>query len=186
MQADMVVYGKTVAGGLPIGVVCGRRELMRRFDPRAADAARVRRRHLLGASGGHGCDVRIPASGSRRRTERQQYAGHESAVRGVGALDERSSSPMTRCPLRVVHLGTIWTVLFREPGRYNWLLQYYLRAQGVTLSWVGTGRCLVEHGLHGAGLHDDCSARSSVPRIADANVTAGGWTHRNIRKRRSA
>ena len=45
-------------------------------------------------------------------------------------------------PVRVVHLGTIWTVLFSEPGRYNWLLQYYLRAEGVTLSWVGTGRCL--------------------------------------------
>jgi glutamate-1-semialdehyde 2,1-aminomutase len=45
-------------------------------------------------------------------------------------------------PVRVVHLGTIWTVLFTEPGRYNWLLQYYLRAEGVTLSWVGTGRCL--------------------------------------------
>ena len=45
-------------------------------------------------------------------------------------------------PVRVVHLATIWTVLFTEPGRYNWLLQYYLRAEGVTLSWVGTGRCL--------------------------------------------
>ena len=45
-------------------------------------------------------------------------------------------------PLRVVRLGTVWTVLFTEPGRYNWLLQYYLRAEGVTLSWVGTGRCL--------------------------------------------
>ena len=30
----------------------------------------------------------------------------------------------------------------RSPGRYNWLLQYYLRAEGLTLSWVGTGRCL--------------------------------------------
>jgi len=36
----------------------------------------------------------------------------------------------------------VWTVLFTEPARYNWLLQYYLRAEGVTLSWVGTGRCL--------------------------------------------
>ena len=44
-------------------------------------------------------------------------------------------------PLRVVHLATVWTVLFKEPSRYNWLLQYYLRAEGVTLSWVGTGRC---------------------------------------------
>ena len=45
-------------------------------------------------------------------------------------------------PLRIVHLATVWTVLFKEPSRYNWLLQYYLRAEGVTLSWVGTGRCL--------------------------------------------
>ena len=43
-------------------------------------------------------------------------------------------------PLRVVHLSTVWTVLFKEPSRYNWLLQYYLRAEGLTLSWVGTGR----------------------------------------------
>jgi glutamate-1-semialdehyde 2,1-aminomutase len=33
VAADMVVYGKTVAGGMPIGVVCGSRALMRRFDP---------------------------------------------------------------------------------------------------------------------------------------------------------
>ena len=33
VQADMVVYGKTVAGGMPIGVVCGKRHLMQRFDP---------------------------------------------------------------------------------------------------------------------------------------------------------
>src|SRR6185436_15544644 len=45
-------------------------------------------------------------------------------------------------PLRVMNLGTVWTVLFKEPSRFNWLLQYYLRAEGLTLSWVGTGRCL--------------------------------------------
>jgi glutamate-1-semialdehyde 2,1-aminomutase len=45
-------------------------------------------------------------------------------------------------PIRVVHLTTVWTVLFKRPSRYNWLLQYYLRAEGVILSWVGTGRCL--------------------------------------------
>ena len=45
-------------------------------------------------------------------------------------------------PLQVVHLSTVWTVLFKEPSRYNWLLQYYMRAEGLTLSWVGTGRCL--------------------------------------------
>ena len=38
MRADMVTYGKTVAGGLPVGVLCGRHEFMRRFrDDRPAD-----------------------------------------------------------------------------------------------------------------------------------------------------
>jgi glutamate-1-semialdehyde 2,1-aminomutase len=58
------------------------------------------------------------------------------------ALSTNLQLARERLPLRIVHLGTIWTVLFTEPGRYNWLLQYYLRAEGVTLSWVGTGRCL--------------------------------------------
>src|SRR6202022_2707555 len=31
VRADMVTYGKSLAGGLPVGVVCGRRDLMRRF-----------------------------------------------------------------------------------------------------------------------------------------------------------
>src|SRR5262249_35608662 len=33
VDADMVVYGKSVAGGMPIGVVCGKSSLMRRTDP---------------------------------------------------------------------------------------------------------------------------------------------------------
>ncbi len=38
VRADLVTYGKTLGGGLPIGVVCGRRDLMKRFrDDRPAD-----------------------------------------------------------------------------------------------------------------------------------------------------
>ncbi len=38
VRADLVTYGKTVGGGFPIGVVCGRRDLMKRFrDDRPAD-----------------------------------------------------------------------------------------------------------------------------------------------------
>ena len=45
-------------------------------------------------------------------------------------------------PMRVDNLTTVWTVLFTRPGRYHWMFQYYLRAEGLALSWVGTGRCL--------------------------------------------
>ncbi len=38
VRADLVTYGKTVGGGFPIGVVCGRKDLMKRFrDDRPAD-----------------------------------------------------------------------------------------------------------------------------------------------------
>ena len=43
-------------------------------------------------------------------------------------------------PVQVANLSTIWTVYYTQPSRYNWMLQYYLRAQGLALSWVGTGR----------------------------------------------
>ena len=38
VKADIVTYGKTLGGGFPVGVVCGRRDLMKRFrDDRPAD-----------------------------------------------------------------------------------------------------------------------------------------------------
>ncbi len=44
--------------------------------------------------------------------------------------------------MRVANLSSIWTVLYTQPSRYNWMLQYYLRAEGLALSWVGTGRLI--------------------------------------------
>jgi glutamate-1-semialdehyde 2,1-aminomutase len=74
-------------------------------------------------------------------------------------------------PVRVVHLATVWTILFIEPGRYNWLLQYYLRAQGVTLSWVGTGRCLGTMDF----TEKDYSALQTKLVAAAAAMQADGW-----------
>jgi glutamate-1-semialdehyde 2,1-aminomutase len=45
-------------------------------------------------------------------------------------------------PVRVANLSSIWTVHYTEPSRYNWMFQYYLRAEGLALSWVGTGRLI--------------------------------------------
>ena len=44
--------------------------------------------------------------------------------------------------MRVANLSSIWTVCYTQPSRYNWMLQYYLRAEGLALSWVGTGRLI--------------------------------------------
>jgi glutamate-1-semialdehyde 2,1-aminomutase len=140
VQADMVVYGKTVAGGMPIGVVCGTKELMQRFDP----AHPMRIAYVIGTFSAHPVVMGtmnaflrwvVQPAAAQLYDETNQRCTHwmHSTNQKLVALS---------LPLRVVHLATIWTVLFKEPSRYNWLLQYYLRAEGMTLSWVGTGRCL--------------------------------------------
>src|SRR6201999_728866 len=47
-----------------------------------------------------------------------------------------------KLPLRIANLSTIWTLYYVQPSAYNWMLQYYLRAAGLALSWVGTGRLI--------------------------------------------
>ena len=44
--------------------------------------------------------------------------------------------------MRIANLSSIWTISYTTPSRYNWMLQYYLRAQGLALSWIGTGRLI--------------------------------------------
>jgi len=140
VQADMVVYGKTVAGGMPIGVVCGKRELMRRFDPQRP----MRIAYVIGTFSAHPVVMGTMHEFLRwvvQPTVAQVY--EEANQRCTQWVDTTNQQLIAlSLPLRVVHLATVWTVLFKEPSRYNWLLQYYLRAEGVTLSWVGTGRCL--------------------------------------------
>jgi len=43
-------------------------------------------------------------------------------------------------PVQVANMSSIWSVVYTRPSRYNWMLQYYLRAEGLALSWIGTGR----------------------------------------------
>jgi glutamate-1-semialdehyde 2,1-aminomutase len=45
-------------------------------------------------------------------------------------------------PVQIAHLSSIWTICYTRPSAYNWMFQYYLRAEGVALSWVGTGRLI--------------------------------------------
>jgi glutamate-1-semialdehyde 2,1-aminomutase len=45
-------------------------------------------------------------------------------------------------PVQIANLSSIWSVSYLQASRYNWMFQYYLRAQGLALSWVGTGRLI--------------------------------------------
>ena len=140
VRADMVTYGKTLGGGLPVGVLCGRKDLMRRFrDDRPADICFAR-----GTFNSHPY-VMAAMDEFLRRLETPE-------IRCLyGDLDELWNERAARLnerlreagvPVQVANLSSIWTVLYTQPSRYNWMLQYYLRAEGLALSWIGTGRLI--------------------------------------------
>jgi glutamate-1-semialdehyde 2,1-aminomutase len=140
VAADMVVYGKTVAGGMPIGLVCGKKELMQRFDP----AHPMRLAYVIGTFSAHPAVMGAMNEFLKWLVQPATAQLYDEAQERCDAWVRSTNEQMAAAslPLRVVNLATVWTVLFKEPGRYNWLLQYYLRAEGITLSWVGTGRCM--------------------------------------------
>ncbi|MGY2047667.1 aminotransferase class III-fold pyridoxal phosphate-dependent enzyme [Methylobacterium sp. JK268] len=140
VKADMVTYGKTIGGGLPIGVLCGTRDLMRRYrDDRPVDICFARgtfnsHPYVMGAMDAF-FDYLDGAEAQAL------YEGLEERWTGrAAALNRRLEAE--GLPVRVANLSTIWTVLYTRPSRYNWMLQYYLRAEGLALSWVGTGRLI--------------------------------------------
>jgi glutamate-1-semialdehyde 2,1-aminomutase len=140
VKADMVTYGKSLAGGLPVGVVCGRKDLMRRFrDDRPADVCFAR-----GTFNSHPYVMTSMDEFLSRLASpnfRSIYNGLEETWNGrAKALNDRLAAQ--GLPVRVGNISSIWTVHYTEPSRYNWMLQYYLRAEGLALSWVGTGRLI--------------------------------------------
>jgi glutamate-1-semialdehyde 2,1-aminomutase len=139
-KADLVTYGKTVGGGFPVGVVCGRRDLMKRFrDDRPADICFARgtfNSHpaVMGAMNEFLRHIETPAV-------RELYGDLDVTWnRRTAELNRRLSDE--GLPVQVANLSTIWTVCYTRPSRYNWMLQYYLRAEGLALSWIGTGRLI--------------------------------------------
>jgi glutamate-1-semialdehyde 2,1-aminomutase len=140
VKADLVTYGKTLGGGLPVGVVCGRKDLMKRFrDDRPADICFARgtfnsHPYVMGAMQQFLRHLATPQA-------RDMYRGldsvwNERAQRLNRRLHEEA------LPVRMANMSSIWTVCYTQPSRYNWMLQYYLRAEGLALSWVGTGRLI--------------------------------------------
>jgi glutamate-1-semialdehyde 2,1-aminomutase len=169
VRADMVVYGKTVAGGMPIGVVCGTRALMRRFDPEHP----MRVAYVVGTFSGHPTVMGAMNEFLQWVTDAGTPGLYDEMNERCAHWAQATNHALSDAglPVRVVHLGTVWTILFIEPGRYNWLLQYYLRAQGVTLSWVGTGRCLGTMDF----TEKDYSALQTKLVDAAAAMQADGW-----------
>ncbi|HEY7674743.1 MAG TPA: aminotransferase class III-fold pyridoxal phosphate-dependent enzyme [Burkholderiales bacterium] len=140
VRADMVTYGKTLGGGLPVGVVCGRHDLMKRFrEGRPADICFARgtfNSHPYVMAAMHEFLRRLDTPEIRKLYHKLDEVWDGRAQRLNRRLRDAG------LPVQVANLSSIWTVCYTQPSRYNWMLQYYLRAEGLALSWVGTGRLI--------------------------------------------
>jgi glutamate-1-semialdehyde 2,1-aminomutase len=169
VRADMVTYGKTLGGGFPIGAVCGRRDLMKRFrDDRPTDVCFARgtfnsHPYVMGAM--------------REFLLRFDSAEIQALFRDLDATWNRRAAMLNErlqaedLPVQVANLSTIWTTLYTRPSRYNWMLQYYLRAEGLGLSWVGTGRYIFSLN------YTEADFAAVADRFVDAarRMAADGW-----------
>ena len=91
--------------------------------------------------------------------------------------DERANSLNRRLaaeslPVEVANMSSIWTVCYTQPSRYNWMLQYYLRAEGLALSWIGTGRLIFSLNYTDA---DFTAVADQFVAAAKAMQTDGWW-----------
>lgn len=173
VQADMVTYGKTLGGGMPVGVVCGRRDLMKRFrEERPVDICFARgtfnsHPYVMGAM--------------QAFLERLDAPETQAIYEGLDARWDRRATTLNQrlaeagLPVRVANLSSIWTVGYTRPSRYNWMLQYYLRAEGLALSWVGTGRLIFSLN------YSDADFAEVVERFVAAAraMAADGWWWRD-------
>jgi glutamate-1-semialdehyde 2,1-aminomutase len=184
VKADLVTYGKSLGGGLPIGVLCGRKELMKRFrDDRPVDVCFAR-----GTFNSHPYVMATMHEFLRHLDTAKVRALYSD----LDALWNRRTQRLNQrlrdeeLPVQAANLSSIWTVCYTQPSRYNWMLQYYLRAEGLALSWVGTGRLIFSLNYSDA----------DFDAVADRFVTAaktmredgwwwcnGGTTNKSIRRR---
>lgn len=172
VRADMVTYGKTLGGGLPVGVVCGKRELMKRFrEDRPADLCFARgtfnsHPYVMGAM--------------QVFLERLQSAPVQALYAGLDATWDARAAQLNQAlqkagvPVQVAHLSTVWTVFYTQPCRYNWMLQFYLREQGLALSWVGTGRLVFSLDCSQADFDAVCQRFVAAAQAMQAD---GWWWH---------
>ena len=175
VRADMVTYGKSLAGGLPIGAVCGRKELMRRFrEDRPADICFAR-----GTFNSHPYVMTAMDEFLSRLASpnfRKVYDGLDELWNArAGRLNDMLRE--ADLPVRVANLSSIWTVQYLTPSRYNWMLQFYLRAEGLALSWVGTGRLIFSLNYTDA---DFAEVATRFVAAASKMKSDGWWWHDGV------
>jgi glutamate-1-semialdehyde 2,1-aminomutase len=169
VKADLVTYGKTLGGGFPVGVICGQSRWMKRFqEKKPGDICFARgtfnaHPYVMGAMNVFLKSLDKPEVQAVYAVASQTWTGRQNLLN-----DKLKAAGV---PVRVAGMETVWSVLYESPSRYHWLLQYYLRAQGIALSWVGSGRMIFSFNFDDAAFEEFCQRFVAAAQ----RMQADGW-----------
>jgi acyl transferase domain-containing protein/glutamate-1-semialdehyde aminotransferase len=148
IQADLVTYGKIVAGGLPMGVVAGRREVMDVFDGGAwsygDDSYPLGQRTLFaGAYFKHPLSMAV-ACAILEEVQRQGTPLYEALNARTAALVGRINAffEAERIPATAQHFGSVFRFFFGPQVQAADLFNHHLILEGVHVI-VETGTCFL-------------------------------------------
>jgi glutamate-1-semialdehyde 2,1-aminomutase len=141
IQADMVTYGKTLGGGLPVGVVASSHNLMKRYKSE-------RPAHVSLARGTFNSHPYVMASMNEfltriQQSDIQRQYQHIECVWNKRVARFNEQLQQADLPIKITNMQSILSVIYTKPSRYNWMFQFYLRANELELSWIGSGRMIM-------------------------------------------
>ena len=137
VEADLATYGKVIGGGLPIGIIGGKKRFMDALDGgqwQFGDASFPE----VGVTYFAGTFVRHPMALAACRAvlkhlreqgdELQKTINHRA---DVFCRKLNSIFTMSGAPLRVDHFGSLMKIQFAEESPFNELLYFLLREKGI-------------------------------------------------------
>ncbi|WP_167315644.1 non-ribosomal peptide synthetase [Nostoc punctiforme] len=142
IQADLTTYGKTVAAGMPIGVIAGKAALMDTLDggmwnygdesyPQAETTmfAGTFFKHPLVMAAAWAALNHIKNSGPKLQQELSQKTA--KLAQTINSYFEKR-----QVPIQVVHFGSLFRFIGSSPLKFNQLFFYHLLEKGVYV-WEG-------------------------------------------------
>ena len=132
VQADIVTYGKTLGGGLPVGVVCGEARWLKKFD----DKHPLRFLASRGTFANHPL-VMLSMNNFLKHLNPNMY--DNSSMIWDNRISQLNNQ-LKDSPVYFDNMQSIVTTHYTHDSRYNWMLQFYLQQEGLILGPYGTGR----------------------------------------------
>jgi len=173
VRADIVTYGKTLGGGLPVGVVCGKKNLMKRFkDEQPA--------HISFARGTFNSHPLVMAT-MNEFLKKINTVEIQSSYKNIDEFWDSRVKLLNinlqekKLPINIINMTSVWTIIFTVPSRYNWMYQFYLRSMGLSISWIGSGRIIMSHDYS----EDECAIVMEKIITAAVYMKNDGWWWEN-------